>query len=208
VSVQFDHAAIEQHLTLLHDLARASGVKGKLVLFAVGENPQTGRKLGPLVDHFQIGDVKIMADVAAAYAQREHLNVYAPWAVFRSDLELRAKGDEKHVISTLALVADLDNDKDELPLSILPIDAPYVIESSPAIFSRSFRWRARLPMAKPRRWRSRSPTSSAATPAPRTSATSGGCPARSTGRTRRSSTAAGRRSRSRCASPNRSPGRW
>jgi RepB DNA-primase from phage plasmid len=138
VSVQFDHAAIEQHLTLLHDLARASGVKGKLVLFAVGENPQTGRKLGPLVDHFQIGDVKIMADVAAAYAQREHLNVYAPWAVFRSDLELRAKGDEKHVISTLALVADLDNDKDELPLSILPIDAPYVIESSAGNFQPVF----------------------------------------------------------------------
>jgi predicted P-loop ATPase len=125
-----DRGAVEQHLSLLHDLARASGANGKLVLFAVGENPQTGRKVKPQTQHFAIGDVSTMVEAAAGYAQQEHLNVYAPWAIFRNDLERGAKGDEKHVIATLALVADLDNDKAELPLGALPLEAPYVIESS------------------------------------------------------------------------------
>src|SRR3954471_4087375 len=59
----FDHAArsdssaVEPHIALLHQLAAASGADGVLVLFAVGENPATGRKEGPLALHFRIGDV-------------------------------------------------------------------------------------------------------------------------------------------------------
>src|SRR5207248_1163545 len=106
-----DRGAVEQHLALLHDLARASGADGKLVLFAVGENSQTGRKVKPRALHFAIGDVNTMAEAAASFANEEHVNVYAPWAVFRSDLACNAKGDEQHVLATLALVADLDNDK-------------------------------------------------------------------------------------------------
>jgi predicted P-loop ATPase len=131
-----DRSAIEQHLTLLHDLARASGTNGKLVLFAVGENPHTGRKHKPRALHFAVGDVATMTDAAVAYAQEEHLNVYAPWAVFRHDLEHGAKGDEAHVLATLALVADWDNDKYELEQ--LPIDAPYVIETSAGNFQPVF----------------------------------------------------------------------
>jgi hypothetical protein len=101
-----DRGAIEQHLSLLHDLARASGADGKLVLFAVGENPQTGRKVKPQAQHFAIGDVNMMVEAAEGYAKQAHLNVYAPWAIFRNDLERGAKGDEKHVIATLALVVD------------------------------------------------------------------------------------------------------
>jgi predicted P-loop ATPase len=133
-----DRGAVEQHLSLLHDLARASGADGKLVLFAVGENPQTGRKVKPLVQHFAIGDVSKMADAAAEYAQQVHVNIYAPWAVFRNDLERGAKGDEQHVVATLALVADLDNDKRELSLTALPVEAPYVIESSSGNFQPVF----------------------------------------------------------------------
>jgi predicted P-loop ATPase len=133
-----DRDAVEQHLSLLHNLARASGVDGKLVLFAVGENPQTGRKVKPIVQHFAIGDVNTMADAAVAYAQQTHVNIYAPWAVFRNDLAHGAKGDEQHVVATLALVADLDNDKAELPLNTLPIEAPYVIESSSGNFQPVF----------------------------------------------------------------------
>jgi predicted P-loop ATPase len=133
-----DRGAVEQHLSLLHDLARASGADGKLVLFVVGENPQTGRKVKPLAQHFAIGDVSTMAAAAAGYAQQAHVNVYAPWAVFRNDLERGAKGDEQHVVATLALVADLDNDKLELPLATLPLDPPYVIESSSGNFQPVF----------------------------------------------------------------------
>jgi RepB DNA-primase from phage plasmid len=139
VTVQpLDRDAVEQHLALLHDLARASGVDGKLVLFAVGENPQTGRKVKPRALHFAIGDVNTMAEAAAEFASEEHINVYAPWAVFRHDLAHHAKGDERHVLATLALVVDLDNDKDELPLTTLPIEAPYVIESSSGNFQPVF----------------------------------------------------------------------
>jgi predicted P-loop ATPase len=133
-----DRGAVEQHLSLLHDLARASGTDGKLVLFAVGENPQTGRKVKPLAQHFSIGDVSTMVEAVAGYAQQAHLNVYAPWAIFRHDLERGAKGDEQHVVVTLALVADLDNDKAELPLATLPVEPPYVIESSDGNFQPVF----------------------------------------------------------------------
>lgn len=133
-----DRDAVERHLALLHDLARASGTDGKLVLFAVGENPQTGRKVKPIVQHFAIGDVSMMADAAVTYAQQTHVNIYAPWAVFRNDLACNAKGDEQHVVATLALVADLDNDKAELPLTALPIEPPYVIESSSGNFQPVF----------------------------------------------------------------------
>jgi predicted P-loop ATPase len=133
-----DRGAVERHLSLLHDLARASGADGKLVLFAVGENPQTGRKVKPQAQHFAIGDVSTMVEAVAGYTQQEHVNVYAPWAIFRNDLERGAKGDEKHVIVTLALVADLDNDKAELPLATLPLEAPYVIESSNGNFQPVF----------------------------------------------------------------------
>jgi Virulence-associated protein E/RepB DNA-primase from phage plasmid len=134
-----DRNAVEQHLALLHDLARASGATGKLVLFAVGENPQTGRKVKPIAQHFAIGDVSTMADAAVAYAQQAHVNVYAPWAIFRNDLARGAKGDEQHVIATLALVADLDNDKQlELPIAALPIEPSYMIESSRGNFQPVF----------------------------------------------------------------------
>jgi predicted P-loop ATPase len=133
-----DRNAVEQHLALLHDLARASGADGKLVLLAVGENPQTGRKVKPIVQHFAIGDVNSMADAAVTYAQQAHVNIYAPWAVFRNDLAHGAKGDEQHVIATLALVADLDNDKGEMPVTVLPIEPPYMIESSSGNFQPIF----------------------------------------------------------------------
>jgi predicted P-loop ATPase len=133
-----DRSAVEQHLSLLHDLARASGAAGKLVLFAVGENPQTGRKVKPRAQHFAIGDVSMMAEAAIGLAQHAHLNVYAPWAVFRNDLACNAKGTETEVVTTLALVADLDNDKGKLPLTTLPIEAPYVIESSSGNFQPVF----------------------------------------------------------------------
>jgi predicted P-loop ATPase len=126
---QFDRTIVEEHLALLHNLARASGADGKLVLFAAGEDPQTGRKKKPCVQHFRVGDVGTMADAVMGFAGRQNLNVYSPWAVFRNDLESGKKGDEQHVLATLALVIDQDGDK-ETSLRTLPLQAPYIIESS------------------------------------------------------------------------------
>jgi len=126
---QFDRTIVEEHLALLHNLAQASGADGKLVLFAAGEDPRTGRKEKPCVQHFRVGDVGTMADAVMGFAGRQNLNVYSPWAVFRNDLKAGKKGDEKHVLSTLALVVDQDSDKGALPRT-LPLEAPYIIESS------------------------------------------------------------------------------
>jgi len=82
-----DEHLIEQHVGMLHCLAGASSVEGVLVLFAVGENPVTGEKVGPYALHFNIGDAKGMADQAKAWARHAHVNVYAPFAVFRKGLE-------------------------------------------------------------------------------------------------------------------------
>ena len=136
MSAQFDRVAIEQHFTLLHSLARTSGATGKLILLAVGENPQTGRKEGPFAQHFCIGDVDTMTDAAMGFSDRAHLNVYSAWALFRNDLKLGAKGGEQDVLASLALVADWDTDKYQL--NTLPIDAPYVIETSAGNFQPIF----------------------------------------------------------------------
>src|SRR3954465_2690515 len=83
-----DSSAVEPHITLLHQLATASGAEGYLVLFAVGENPVTGRKEGPLALHFRIGEVDGMVTAVKGCARTPHLNVYAPFAVFRKSLVL------------------------------------------------------------------------------------------------------------------------
>lgn len=124
----FDRAAIEQHFALLHELALACGADGKLVLLAVGENPQTGRKEGPIALHFKIGDVAAMTEAAMGFEGRAHFNVFAPLALMRSDLKPGAKGDEQHVVASLGLVVDWDADKYQL--DTLPLEPPYVIETS------------------------------------------------------------------------------
>jgi hypothetical protein len=123
-----DRDAIDRHIALLHDLARAAGAAGKLVLFSVTEDPAKQRKGTAQALHFGIGDVEAMTDTAFAYAQRDHTNVYAPWAIFRSDLERGKKGEEQHVVATLGFVIDYDNDK--FKLGDLPLEAPYVVETS------------------------------------------------------------------------------
>jgi hypothetical protein len=56
-TARFDFATTKSHIALQHQLAMASGADGWLVLFAIGENPATGRKEGPHALHFRIGDV-------------------------------------------------------------------------------------------------------------------------------------------------------
>jgi hypothetical protein len=131
---RFESSAIEAHIEMLHQLAADNRwwADGKLVLFAAGEDPVTGRKESPRVRHFDIGDVDEMAAAAKELGNIPHLNVYAPWAVYRKDLPGGRKGSEADVVAVLALVADMDNDKGQG--GALPLDAPYVIESSSGNF--------------------------------------------------------------------------
>jgi RecA-family ATPase len=66
------------------------------------------------------------------FENHPNLNLYAPWSVFRRDLESGKKGSEADVLAVLAAVGDLDNDK--YSLGELPVEAPYIVETSPGNF--------------------------------------------------------------------------
>src|SRR4051794_30159563 len=134
--MRFDRAAVEPHVAMLHQLAEASNADGCLVLFAAGENPVTGRKEGPLVQHFRIGDLAGMVGAVLGCGHTPHLNVYAPFALFRKSLARGDKGSEADVVAVLALVADQDNDTDKG--GTLPLEPPYVVESSAGNFQAVF----------------------------------------------------------------------
>jgi hypothetical protein len=145
-SPRFDCAAVEKHVTMLHERAAASGVDGKLVLFGAGEDPTTGQKVKARVEHFRIGDVNGMTDAVMAWENTPHLNVYASWTVVRKDLPLSSKGSEEDVVAVLAFVADQDSDtgmRGELPL-----DPPYGIESSRGNFQAVYPLARALPLAE------------------------------------------------------------
>jgi hypothetical protein len=141
-----DEAAIKHHLMLLNWLARTYRDEAVLVLFAVGENPNTGRKEGPHVVHFTIGDHAGMMTTVLGWARHPHLNVYAPWAVFRRNLPRGAKGEEADVVAVLAVVADQDGDTGKR--GALPMPAPYVIETSPGNFQETFPFARALPLGE------------------------------------------------------------
>src|SRR2546429_325301 len=69
-----------------------------------------------------------MVEAVMAFESREGFNVYTTWSVMRGNLEAEKKGKEEDVTSVLAAVADLDNDK--YPLDEVPVEAPYLVETS------------------------------------------------------------------------------
>jgi hypothetical protein len=129
---RFDRDAIRAHITMLHKLASAAGVDGVLVLACFGENPDTGRKTSSQVQKFAIGDINMMVDAIMALKDVPHLNVYAPWGIYRRDLPAGKRGEGKDLLCALALVADLDADTGKT--GALPLPAPYTVESSAGNF--------------------------------------------------------------------------
>jgi hypothetical protein len=99
----------------------------------------------PNVQRFQIGDVAGMVDVIMAFEGHPEVNLYAPWAVMRRDLEPGEKGRETDVVAVLAAVGDLDNDKGKFPLDALPVAPPYIVESSPGNFQAVYAFAQPLP---------------------------------------------------------------
>ena len=121
----FDRTAIEAHISLLHDLAE--GLDGVLILAAFEAGGARAQ-----VQRFRIGDVDGMVATIMAFENHPNLNLYAPWSVFRRNLEPDKKGSEADVVAALAAVGDLDNDK--YTISELPVEAPYIVETSPGNF--------------------------------------------------------------------------
>ncbi len=120
----FDRRAVEAHVLLIHDLAE--GQDGVLVLAAFEEGGQ------PNVQRFRIGDVTNMVETIMGFEGHPRVNLYIPWAVMRRDLEPGRKGTEADVVAILAAVPDLDGDKGVK--TELPVEAPYIVESSPGNF--------------------------------------------------------------------------
>jgi len=67
----------------------------------------------------------------------------------RRDLEPGKKGSEADVVAVLAAVGDLDNDK--YSLGELPVEAPYIVETSPGNFQPVIFSSGRLPPPMPSR---------------------------------------------------------
>jgi hypothetical protein len=125
----FDRDDVQQHVELIHKLA--AGIDGVLTVTCLEQHPHQ-EKSTPLTRRFAIGDVASMVDTIMSFEATPHINVYAPWSVFRKDLAAGKKGKEPDVVAVLAFVPDLDADTGKA--GTLPIDAPYVIETSEGNF--------------------------------------------------------------------------
>jgi hypothetical protein len=112
---------------MLHRLAAQSGIDGVLVLACYGEDPATRRKISS-VERFSIGGVDSMVDAITAKEPIPHLNVYAPWHIMRHGLTGNERGGLRDLRAILALPVDLDSDTGKV--GALPLEAPYVLETS------------------------------------------------------------------------------
>lgn len=124
--MSFNPGEIARHFAMLHRLA--AGHNGKLVLAAFGE----GR--APEISHFDIGanGIAAMTNAALAYQNVPGANLYAPLAVMRGDLPAGMKGGESDVVAVLGAVVDSDGDKGNAAYP--PLQADYVVETSPGNF--------------------------------------------------------------------------
>ena len=97
----------------------------------------------PNVQRFGIGDVANMVETIMGFDGHPRVNLYIPWAVMRRDLEPCRKGAEADVVSVLAAVGDIDGDKGVK--TELPVEAPYIVESSPGNFQPVYIFERPLP---------------------------------------------------------------
>jgi hypothetical protein len=124
---------------MLHTLAAAAkdkegkSIRGCLLLVRFEGDS------APKTEKFGIGgnNAEWMAKRAIAWAANPNLNLYAPWAILRADLEANKKGAEADVVAVLALVGDLDADTGKAG-GPLPLDAPYILETSAGNFQPIF----------------------------------------------------------------------
>jgi hypothetical protein len=120
---------IEADVLLLHSIAGSH--EGRLVLASFGENPESGEKIPPRIEHFLVGQTQEMVNSAIRAAEEPFRNVYAALSLMRVNLAQGKKGGETDVTSVFGLVADFDA-KDDPNASIwrdrLPVtpDQPHL----------------------------------------------------------------------------------
>jgi len=125
---------ITNHCKMIHSTAK--GLTGKIVLCSYGQNPETGEDIQPKTRQFAIGDYQTMAITAAAWAQEQHRNVYAPMAVLKEGIPNRGKlPDYSHV---LGVCADFDDENAGDYLNRLPVSPSLVIGSSAGRYQAMF----------------------------------------------------------------------
>jgi hypothetical protein len=131
---QPDHAAIRSHVEMIHALAKGAGVDGIITFTRIdaANNTKTER--------FAIGDVDQMANAIVGWSTHPNLNLYMSHAIFRKDMPHSAAGGEDDIRAVLSLVGDLDSDigKTAVALDALPVQAPYVVETSAGNFHATF----------------------------------------------------------------------
>ena len=78
-----------------------------------------------------------MSDAVIGWSGNLNLNLYASFAIFRKDMApCGARGGEADGLAFLAFVGDLDSNpgKTSVAITDLPLEAPYVIETSSGNF--------------------------------------------------------------------------
>ena len=128
------YAGLVPHVEMIHKLAEPLAGKGKLIIAAYGQDPNTGADIRPVVEHVHIGDVIGTIRHIRRLAQESCRNVYMPLAVVRIDLEAGRKGTEADIIGVLGLVADFDDADAGNYAHRLPVTAPYVLATSAGRF--------------------------------------------------------------------------
>jgi Family of unknown function (DUF5906) len=126
--MSFDPSAIRAHVELRHMLAEDAKVDGVLTLTTIEPNLNGGKDAIHTLQ-IEIGDIETEIKTILSYEDRASINLYTPWCIFRRDLPRGKKGGESEVVRVLAFVADMDNDTGKA--GVMPIEAPYMIETSP-----------------------------------------------------------------------------
>lgn len=140
----FDEDTIREHVEMLHRLAQ--GMQGKFVVSVFFANPNGEDRAGGAITHHHVGDVDGTVDAITAHSGTQNANVYICPNLMRPSLERGKKGGEADVVAVLALVADMDDDRGLA--GQMPIDANYVIESSPGNHQRFILLDSPLPPAE------------------------------------------------------------
>jgi hypothetical protein len=125
----YDREMIRSHVEMVHHLARGAGsTDGVLTLTTIEANPLRDNDGTPRTQQFSIGDVENHIAAIVGTEGSPNLNCYVPMCIFKRSLGRGKKGSEGDVEFWLAGVADMDNDNGKG--GALPLEAPYIVQSS------------------------------------------------------------------------------
>lgn len=121
---------VASYVEKLHRLAAAYKGRGVFVVASFGENPTTGAKLPPWIEHFDIGRVRGMTEAIIRFSCERHRNVYAPAAIFKHSLRGGRKGTEADILAVLGVVAHIDDIRAGRRLGRLAVEPNFILRTS------------------------------------------------------------------------------